>query len=70
MNDIDKLFDILRRIRTHCKCGGAISLIALAENQVRLIRDDLDGLEFNEKMLRKDCERLRRELDDEMGIIR
>ena len=70
MTDIDRLFDLLRRIRLGCKCGSAISLIALAEDRVRLIRDDLDGLAFNEKHLRKDCERLRRELDDEMGIIR
>ena len=32
--------------------------------------EDLEGLEYNEKMLRKDCDRLRRELDDALGIIR
>jgi len=32
--------------------------------------DDIDGAEYNEKMLRKDCERLRKELDEATGVVR
>ena len=32
--------------------------------------DDIDGAEYNEKMLRKDCDRLRKELDEATGEIR
>ena len=32
--------------------------------------DDIDGAEYNEKMLRKDCDRLRKELDEATGIVR
>ena len=32
--------------------------------------DDMDGLEYNEKMIRKNCERLRKELDEATGTIR
>ena len=68
--DTDRLFDLLRQIRVGCKCGVSVSLVSLAEDRLNHICDDMDGLEYNEKMLRKDCDRLRRELDDEMGIMR
>ncbi len=32
--------------------------------------DDIDGLTFNETALRKDCARLRAELDEAKGVIR
>ena len=44
--------------------------IALGRDYLRKIIEDMEGMEFNEKHLRKDCDRLRRELDDEMGIMR
>ncbi len=32
--------------------------------------DDIDGMAFNERCLRKDCARLRDELDEAKGVIR
>ncbi len=32
--------------------------------------DDIDGMTFNEAALRKDCARLRAELDEAKGVIR
>ncbi len=34
------------------------------------VTDDIDGLTFNERSLRNECERLRRELDEVEGVIR
>ena len=44
--------------------------VALGRDYLKHIYDDLEGMEFNEKHLRKDCERLRLELDDINGVIR
>ena len=70
MSDIERMFDLLRQIKTGCKCGVAISRIALAEDKLKHIADDLDGMAFNERHLRKDCDRLRAELDEAKGEIR
>jgi len=44
--------------------------VALAQDCLVKIIDDMDGLEHDKKHLSADCDRLRRELDDEMGIMR
>ena len=71
MADIERLDMILDTIENvYSDYPRMKAALSEARDLVDKIRDDLDGLAFNEKHLRKDCERLRRELDDEMGIIR
>ena len=44
--------------------------VAIGRDCLRRIIEDMEGMEYNERHLRKDCDRLRRELDDCNGIIR
>ena len=47
-----------------------ISHIALARECVRQIDRQIDDLQHDKRCLQADAARLRRELDDEMGLIR
>ena len=66
--DIIKLQALIQHMST-CKYVEPAH-IALAQDYLRKISEDMEGMEFNEKHLRKDCDRLRRELDDCNGVIR
>ncbi len=57
-------------------CNGCGAEGPLGKDQETAIKawnkpgDDIDGLTFNETALRKDCARLRAELDEAKGVIR
>ena len=68
--DTDKLDRLLSKMIFLTEDEVMRGHISLAHDSLTRIIEDMEGMEFNEKHLRRDCERLRRELDDEMGIMR
>ena len=68
--DTTRLHALLSSITKISSDDVVIAHVALCQDCLVKIINDMEGMEFNEKHLRRDCERLRRELDDEMGIMR
>ena len=68
--DTTRLHALLSSITKISSDDVVIAHVALCQDCLINIINDMEGMEFNQTHLKRDCERLRRVLDDEMGIMR